>query len=589
MLTLGILLQLHDQVSGRLGGIQDRLNGLRSTSDKLIKIGTVAAGVEMATRPMSNAAQGLIADVARNAASLDDMSARIRSMPGITETAVDRLTNAGRAWARVHANSAEEFLDASYQMLSAGLNEAQALSATQVGLMVAKATMGNAAETANLLALSYNNFGDKARDSTKEITGLGDALTKTQQVFQISSMGQLAAGLQFATPAALGARMAFAEMNTVVGQLNSAGMQGSMAGTAFAATLREMDGASKKLGFTTRKNADGGLDFIGTLEAIKAKYGDLTRLSVEQKARFQKAFGDEGLRAVMLLSNKTQELRDNLKAVGESTGAAAEGQAKMESGAGQQWQVMTQNMRDLTLEFGTALLPALKAILPPLKEIVQAVGAFAKEHPGVATGVAALVGISAIVAPIASAVASIALLTGGLLKLAPVMAAFAAKAGAFAAFEAAPAIFSKLAGSILGVEKAFKFIMTIAKGHPILLAITLIATAALLIYKNWDRLKGWFTGFWDWLKAKAGAAAEWLKSLIPDWMLAFMKSDDGKKSAAQPRLAPALPSAARGSTQVGGEIHVKIDSEGRPRQVLAKTRNQAVPVRASVGHTMALP
>jgi TP901 family phage tail tape measure protein len=228
MLVLGILLQLHDQVSGKLGGVKDRLSDLQQTGDKLIKFGTVASGVGLALRPIANASQGLIADVARNAASLDDMSARIRSMPGITETAVERLTNAGRAWAREHANFAEEFLDASYQMLSAGLNEAQALSATQVGLTVAKATMGNAAETANLLALSYNNFGDKARDSTKEITSLGDVLTKTQQVFQISSMGQLAAGLQFATPAALGARMRFAEMNTVIGQLNSAGMQGSI-------------------------------------------------------------------------------------------------------------------------------------------------------------------------------------------------------------------------------------------------------------------------------------------------------------------------------------------------------------------------
>jgi hypothetical protein len=183
--------------------------------------------------------------------------------------------------------------------------------------------------------------------------------------------------------------------------------------------------------------------------------------------------------------------------------------------------------------------------------------------------VAALVGIGAVAAPIASAVGAISLLTGGMLKFAPAIL--------------------KATGGVDGMVTALKFIGAIAKGHPILLAIGLVATAALLIYENWDKLKGWFTGFWDWLKAKAGAAAEWLKSLIPDWMLEFMKSDDGKKIAAQPRMAPALPSASRSSTQVGGEIHVTIDSEGRPRQVQAQTRNQAVPVRASVGHTMALP
>lgn len=570
MLVLGILLQLHDQVSGKLGEVEGRLRGLTQAGDKLIKFGTVASGVGLALRPISNASQGLIADVARNAASLDDMSARIRSMPGVTEAAVERLTHAGRAWAREHANSAEEFLDASYQMLSAGLNEAQALSATQVGLTVAKATMGNAAETANLLALSYNNFGDKAKDSTKEITSLGDVLTRTQQVFQISSMGQLAAGLSFATPAALKAGMAFDQMNTVIGQLNSGGLQGSMAGTAFAATLRQMDVAAKKLGFTTRKNADGGLDLIGTLEAIKTKYGDLSKLNEKQRADFQKAFGDEGSRAIFLLSGKTSELRANLQAVGESAGAAADAQRKMESGAGQQWQVMTQNLRDLTLEFGSALLPALKAILPPLKEIVQSVGDFAREHPGMTKGVAALVGIGAVAAPIASAVGSVTLLTGAVLKFAPAML--------------------KVVPSMSGMVTALKFIGAIAKGHPILLAIGLIATAAYTIYQNWDKLKTWFTSFWDWLKSKAGAAADWLKSMVPDWLLEWMGSDDGKKQrVTAPRLAPALPSVARASTQVGGEIHVKIDSPTRARVAQASTKNPGVPVRASVGYSMAIP
>lgn len=58
-------------------------------------------------------------------------------------------------------------------MLSAGLNQQQALDATHA--------YRQAGETANLLATVCTNMGDKTREAGAEIGRLGDILTRTQR------------------------------------------------------------------------------------------------------------------------------------------------------------------------------------------------------------------------------------------------------------------------------------------------------------------------------------------------------------------------------------------------------------------------
>lgn len=585
MLTMAVLLTLKDQLSGPLNKVKSDINGLNKAVAKLAKIGAVTGAAALALRPISGAAQGLIGVVGRATASLDDMSARIRSMPGITEDAVKRITDSGRKWSLSHANSAEEYLDASYQMLSAGLNETQALAATQTGLRLAKATMGGAAETANLLALSYNNFGDKAKDSGRQIAMLGDQLAVTQQVFQIKDMAQLAEGLQYATPAALSARMAFAEMNTVIGQLNSSGLQGSNAGTALAASLRQMTLASKKLGFTVAKNADGGLNFIGTLENIKAKYGDLSRLSDKNKLAFQKAFGDEGLRAISLLNNKVEELKTNLDQVTNSAGAAEEGQRKMESGAGQQWQIFTQNMRDLTVEFGTGLLPAFRQILPVLRDMVLTVAAFVKEHPGVTKLIVALVGIAAVAAPILSVVAALATLSAAILALVGSkvgMGALGLLSGAVKALSQFMLGFAEGA-----LKEAIRQSGALAKSIrtnliPSILKMITVANAGKLGLLGLAGAAGYGVGTWINDNFISGTETGDAIGTGVAKTLAFFGNDEAQQ-------AVTINEKSAAQSRVGGTVQIKIDSEGRPRVHKLQSNNPHVPIIVNTGRTMVMP
>jgi TP901 family phage tail tape measure protein len=532
-LAVSLLLTMKDQLSGPLKSVEERIKGMDKASRNLAKMGAGFAAASVALRGVSSAAGSALAGIAQVSRAFDDNLALLRSMPGISEEAVRGLGSASRAWSLVHADSTASYLDASYQMLSAGLNVQAAQAATETALRVAKAARGDAASTANLIAVAYNNMGDKTRDATQEIGRMGDVLAKTQQMFQIADMGQLGEGLKYAIPSALAARVEFTQLSAVIGQLNTAGMQGSMAGTAFSAALRQMDKASKDLGFAIARNADGGMDFVATLANIQRRVGDFSRLSPKAQAAMQKAFGDEGQRAVILLGKSLGDLNKAQRDVADSAGAAARAQALIEQGTGQQWQLFAQAMEDLKLELGGPLLAALKAIKGPMMDMVRGVSAFVKENPRVAMGVVALLGLAAVLSPLMGLAATLMLAASVVLRFHMALTA------AGGAGKLALTVFGALRSMAGGLWSVLTRLAVLARGpllsalslvgravlvlgralllNPIGLAITAIALGAYLIYRNWGRVSGFFKGVWAEMRAAAAGGVGGIARLILDW------------------------------------------------------------------------
>ncbi|WEJ33853.1 phage tail tape measure protein [Devosia sp. SD17-2] len=315
----------------------------------------------------------------------------------------------------------------------------------------------------------------------------------------------------------------------------SAGAEANVASTSFrnmgraltkgaSSTKRQQD-AFRKLGMNARKVA-GAMqkDAVGTtLEVIEA----IGRLPAEmQAAAISDLFGDEARALIPLLGN-TEALREALGFVSDemtyagSVGAEFEKRAATTEFAIQRFK---NQVNDLGIIIGSILLPPLNEILATIGPIVTRISEFAEANPELTRNV-----IAASAALIGFRVAMVGLKFVGLLgkggmldlmalgfrgvvepaknagKAVSSMIAYqsalaamsGAKYGGFAkVVDGAKAL--AMAAPGMGIAKAVLAAIGTALGAitlPVAAGIVAVASAGVLIYKYWDRIASFVSGF----------------------------------------------------------------------------------------------
>ncbi|RUM89254.1 MAG: phage tail tape measure protein, partial [Thermodesulfatator sp.] len=233
---------------------------LKAVGERISLAGALVSG---ASAQATGALRSMVKPLFELDARLKAVAVEYRSA-GLSAQEMSRYLEESRraaiAWSKAHTQTAADFAWAEYMMLSAGLKHRAALEGTRAALAMATATMGEASEAANLLATVYNNLGNHLRPVRQEMWRLADILTKTQQAFQIKDLNQLTESFRYGASAAKQYRVSLEQTAVTLGMLNTAGLQGSMAGTAFAAMLRNLYRASDKLGFAIARPRAGSRD-----------------------------------------------------------------------------------------------------------------------------------------------------------------------------------------------------------------------------------------------------------------------------------------------------------------------------------------
>lgn len=516
MMSFGILVSLKNMLSGPAAQVTQSLRNIQRAANfgrTLQAAGAQASGLGALWTGISGQMRGAIESVMAPAMQFEDSLAAVRTVAagtfGSVEADVAAVTRAAREWSLVHTNSAAEFAKASYLMVSAGLDTRQAIAGTRTALAVASATMGDATQATSLLGSLYINLGDKAADVTREMARLGDVVTRTQQYFKIADLGQLNEGLKYAVPVAKQYGISLEQLSMAVGTLNTAGLEGSMAGTAFGASMRQMISASRQLGFGIARAADGGIDFLKTIENIHAKFGDFNAMTDATRERLRKAFGDEGLRAVSIFMGVTGDMRRALGAVSASAGATGAAQQAMEATGSAAVRVLQNHFSDLKITLARDLEPTIRALVDAFKGVIASVKEFATAHPNLMAFSAQFAVLTAaalaVVGPMAMVAGSVMTIAGSAIRvivgIVQLAAAFLAALPAAWAFAAA-LLANPITWIVLGV-------------------VALIgAIVALIVY--WDKVSsairttaGWlvqaFAAAWKWVKEMFTRAIAWLR------------------------------------------------------------------------------
>ena len=382
-----------------------------------------------------------------------------------TEKAVDEAGRYALDYARKNLSTESEMIDINYALSSAGLDAQAAKVGSDIVAKVKTITRGSAGQVGEVVATVFNNLGESLEGNTKQrLTRIGELLTRTQFKFQIRDFGQLGESMKYASPVLKQFNIDLTQGVSLIGALNSAGLQGSQAGTALSATMRNMSKASRELGFELARNADGGIDVIETMKNLDAAVGGLGNLDQDTSDQLQQIFGEEGIRMVTLLGSKLEKLDAAQQDVAESSKGIIGGsyQRFLKTSRGQ-LTLFTNNIRILGTVLASTLLPAVNAVLRPVTGLMGWIGVMIERMPWLTSVIGGAVG----------------------------------------------ALLAVKAAMIIGTAAVWAFYAALG-ANPLTWVVMGIGAAVGLIVYYWEPIVGFFEGIWKGIKNIFNAGVNFL-------------------------------------------------------------------------------
>ena len=191
-----------------------------------------------------------------------------------------------------------------------------------------------------------------------------------------------------------------------------------------------------------------------------------------------------------------------------------------------------------------------------------------------------------------------AILAGLLAGLVAVKAAIFAKAaaiafaqGAMAAWTVAVGVFNTVMGVAKIVMAAFNAVMAANPIGLVVLAIAGLIAAGYLLIKNWETVKGWFSGFFDWILAGFNKVKE-IGGAIAEFF-GFGGSQNAAKATGANRGAPSLAPSPQAAAAVKGrnqnvnqQTQIVVQGAGSPDATARAVAGQQNRVNADMARNM---
>lgn len=387
-----------------------------------------------------------------------------------------------------------------------------------------KAILGGVGEASGYLAVQLKmpfeaaaEFAAKMQDATKtsekDMLGLMDTIQRAYYLGvdsdnMLQGFSKLSAGMKTIKAEGLAGAKAMAPLLVMADQ---AAMAGESAGNAYSkifASMMKTDKIAKSLkknksplsmNFTNGKGEFGGLDqMFKQLEKLKG-------LSTEARLPIlSDMFGDdaETIQALNLLIDKG-------KAGYAETMAKMNAQADLQKRVNEQlgtlknlWDAASGTFTSAMVNFGAAIAPELKTTVTWLTNVTEKVGVWSKANPELSNTIMKTIAIMVIL------LATFSALSLGLVALLGPMAMLRMTFGVLGVKGFGLINIIKLIGSaFLWLGNALLMVGRFMLANPLILAITLLAMAAYLIYRNWGSIGPFFQNLWN--SIATGASQLW--------------------------------------------------------------------------------
>ncbi len=494
MFTLGVVLSATDMLSPVMGRANASVGKLatkiQSISGKMAIAGTAAYG----------AGRAMLSPVMNTVNAYQELAAaqgEVESL-GIGANGIDAITRSAKKFSNQFANTtAPEFLRASYDIKSgiSSLSDKGVAEFTRLSAMTAAATKDTVENQTKLFALGYGIFRKDFSDDVSFGKQFSGAIAGAVQAFRTDG-ADLSQGISNIGAAASSMGVTLSEELSIIGVAKSSFDSASEAATGYRAFLDNVGKAQKDLGLEFTDSNGKMLPMVDILEKIQDKFGDLSVL--ENSDELKSAFGSaEAVKLIKGLIDKRGELseaQDTLNRHMKKGTYLTEAMAK-KMNKGKEFKLFRQQVSNLSSSFGKVFAPVALGLSSVLGDVAISIGAFTEEHETLTTVIGYTV----------AGLGSLLTVAGSILI--PIAAIGMAMPMLATGFAMTSASISFMGGVLATVGKAMLM-------NPIGLIITGIGLAALVIYKYWEPISGFFSGLWDGVKSIFNAGVSFIKTYL---------------------------------------------------------------------------
>lgn len=263
----------------------------------------------------------------------------------------------------------DEYADAVYQSISAGVDQADAINFTNESVKLAKGGFTSAANAVDILTTVINAYSLSADDATS----ISDKLIATQNIGK-TTVDELSTSLGRVIPTANAFGVKIDDVCTAMAQLTRNGIATAEATTYYNSMLNELGSSGTIADKTLRELSGKGFkQLMDEGKPLTEILGMLSTKAQESGLSLSDMFGSaEGAKAALtIMKNDGVEYNDILSQMKDSAGATEEAFKKIDSDPAEQLKGALNELKNSAIEMGEALIPTIKEVASKISDFAK--------------------------------------------------------------------------------------------------------------------------------------------------------------------------------------------------------------------------
>lgn len=440
---------------------------------------TISNAGSALTKSVTLPIAGVAAVAIQTSNDFENAMAKVSTIADTTAAPMSALKEQVVALSNEVGVGVSDIAEAQYQAISAGVETASSVEFVSTAVKAAKGGFTDTTTAVDGLTTVLNAYGLEAGKAA----AVSDQMLMAQN-YGKTSFGDMASSMGKVIPIASSLNVSTEDLFSSIAVLTKNGIATSEAVTglkaAYSNILKPSADASKtakQLGLDFSSAHLQSVGWAGFLDEIRQKTGG-------NADTMAKLFGStEALNSVTVLAGKgSKDFAEALKLMGEAGGATQSAYEKMLTPA-ERMNIAFNKIKNSLIQFGTALTPVFESAADIIGKVGDRLNNMSEEQ---VQAIVKFAGIAAAVGPVLMAFGKIVTVVG------TVRRTWGNAMKLFANFKGIAGLITSPAGVVIGVLAG-------------------IALAAVLIMKNWDKVKGFLQGVRRWFKdafEKAGVSVE---------------------------------------------------------------------------------